>query len=90
MTFGHPFSFQDVLPLHLSETKLQAWLKTFWKLISQSDVHQSATYRMHPQDLSMTGKARVKNKIYETYWKFDPALGITEFRLGERRYVRKT
>jgi hypothetical protein len=87
-TYGEKLKFKDCFSVRVSDRRLQSLLRIFCHLIWNARLHSDAEYELDPNQLEIRGKARLLGHTQETFFKMDPILGFTEFRVGGRVYQR--
>jgi urea transporter len=88
MILSQKISYIDYLPLKLTQTRVKKIILSFLHLLSGKSEFTKGQYEIDPETLTITGRTQVSGSQKETYFKLDPIIGITEFRVGENHYER--
>jgi hypothetical protein len=93
LTFGDKKSFHDDLPFFVTTSPHWRWLTFLINIFRGRRAYlerkNSAFYQISATGLEISGEARIQGQLQQTFIRFDPVSGIQEFKVGERRYVRK-
>jgi murein DD-endopeptidase MepM/ murein hydrolase activator NlpD len=88
VTYGESLEFEDFLPLLISDPLWTRWWHSLVSMLSPLYRGNPAKYKVRLDTLEIKGIAKISGRINSTFLKMDPLLGIREFQVGDRRYVR--
>lgn len=88
ITYGEEFEYSDHMPAIISQTKLQKFSMILRQMLRSTSRNIVVNYKMNKQGSLISGTHNFGSKTVNSALKIDPALGIQEFSVGNRSYVR--